>query len=54
MDEHVLAAAIRRDEAEALCGIEELHGADGHWIFLSVIGLAVVRDAGPQWNKIEA
>src|SRR5215469_4829018 len=32
MDEHVLAAAFRRDEAKALGGIEEFHGSDSHMI----------------------
>src|SRR6185312_3800456 len=35
MDEYVLAAAFRRDEAKALCGIEELHGSDRHFWSLS-------------------
>jgi hypothetical protein len=30
MHEHVLAAAFRRNESEALCGVEELHGTDRH------------------------
>src|SRR5690606_21653739 len=31
VDEHVLRAAVRRDEAEALGGVEEFHGAGlGH------------------------
>src|SRR6185437_15502712 len=30
VDEHVLAAAFRRDEAKALGGIEELNGTDRH------------------------
>src|SRR5437868_3306380 len=29
VNEHVLAAAVRRDESETLCGIEELYGASG-------------------------
>src|SRR5436190_558349 len=32
VDEHVLGAAVRRDEAEAFGGVEELYGAGlGHW-----------------------
>jgi hypothetical protein len=30
MDEHVLAAAFRRDEAKALGGVEKFHGTDRH------------------------
>src|SRR5262249_5065717 len=30
VDEHVLAAAFRRDEAEALGGVEKLNGTRGH------------------------
>jgi hypothetical protein len=30
MDEHVLAAAFRGDEAEAFAGIEELHSSSRH------------------------
>ena len=32
--EHILAAAFRRDEAEALGGVEELDSTDSHFIFL--------------------
>jgi hypothetical protein len=32
MDEHVLGAVIRLDEAVAFLGIEEFHGTDGHQI----------------------
>src|ERR1700760_1849153 len=35
MDEHVLAAAFRRDEAKTLGGVEELYGSDGHLQFPS-------------------
>src|ERR1700744_3205089 len=35
MDEHVLAAAFRRDEAKTLGGVEELYGSDGHLSFPS-------------------
>src|SRR5438477_2128424 len=32
VDEHILGAAVRRDEAEAFGGVEELYGAGlGHW-----------------------
>src|SRR5262249_59378958 len=32
MDEHILAAGLRRDEAKAFGSIEELHGTtDSHW-----------------------
>src|SRR6185436_4494421 len=34
VDEGVVAAAFRRDEAVALVGIEEFHGADRHGLFL--------------------
>jgi hypothetical protein len=34
MNEHVLAAAFRRDEAKTLGGIEELHGSYGHDLLL--------------------
>src|SRR5476651_2278149 len=34
MDEHVLAAAFRSDEAETFCGIEEFDCTDCHFIFL--------------------
>jgi hypothetical protein len=37
MDEHILAAAFRRDKSKALCGVEELHCSDGHLI-VPVIG----------------
>jgi len=30
MDEHVLAAAFRRDETKTFGGVEELYGSDGH------------------------
>jgi len=32
VDEHVLVAAFRRDEAEALLGIEKLYCSDSHVI----------------------
>src|ERR1700742_3510009 len=35
MDEHVLAAAFRRDEAKTFGGVEELYGSDGHLSFPS-------------------
>src|SRR5579871_4350865 len=35
MDEYVLAAAFRSDEAEAFCGVEELDCTDCHFIFLT-------------------
>src|SRR5690606_20564525 len=31
VDEHVRAAAVGRDESEALLGVEPLHGAFGHF-----------------------
>jgi hypothetical protein len=34
VDEDVLAAAFRRDESEALCGVEELDLTDSHTGFL--------------------
>ncbi len=37
MDEHVLAAAFRRDEAKALGGVEELYGSMVIYSFLVVI-----------------
>src|ERR1700710_2908163 len=43
--EHVLAAAFRSDEAEAFCGIEEFHGADGHCLFPEVMDFPRARDA---------
>ena len=32
VDEHILAAAVRSDEAEALGGVEKLYGAGSHWL----------------------
>jgi hypothetical protein len=35
MNEHVLAAVIRLNEAEALHVVVEFHGAHNHWVNLS-------------------
>src|SRR5271157_2957643 len=35
MDEHVLAAVLRHDEAETLCGVEPLDCTDSHCLRLS-------------------
>ena len=46
MDEAVLAAVIRLDEAIALVFVEKLHGSDSHGRFLSRNGVTADKDAG--------
>jgi hypothetical protein len=45
MNEHVRSAVVWRDEAEALGGVEELHGSNGHddFPFQSALSLVIVE-----------
>jgi hypothetical protein len=51
MDEHVLAAVIGRDKAEAFCGIEKLHGSDGHDISFASSGSGSAPCVAGRGNK---
>ena len=48
MDEDVVAAVLLRDEAEALLGVEPLHGALSHALFLLYTGRGTATSAALQ------
>ncbi|OEI67488.1 hypothetical protein Cus16_2926 [Curtobacterium sp. ER1/6] len=50
MHEHVLAPSIDGDEAEALLGVEPLHGSVGHDLLLP--GAAGANDAVAVWRRL--